>query len=188
MPDSHFLVPGEFTIDCFRNVSKFIGKNKSILDAGCDDARLSNFIKNIKHYTGVDSNREVIEQNRKRFEKHDNIDFSVADLDGDLKFNERYDVVVLAAVIEHLKDLPGFLSKIKRATHKDSLVLITTPLRKSDRILKVGARLGIFSKESLDEHQDYFSRKDFADLADWKLRVYETFEFGLNQLVALARR
>ena len=54
-----------------RNVSKFIGKNKSILDAGCDDARLLNFIKNIKHYTGVDSNREVIEQNRKRFEKHE---------------------------------------------------------------------------------------------------------------------
>jgi 2-polyprenyl-3-methyl-5-hydroxy-6-metoxy-1,4-benzoquinol methylase len=171
-----------------KKIVKFIGKNKTILDIGCDDASLLEFIRSVKHYTGIDLNHKVIEQNKKRFGKFKNIDFFKINFNEKINLNKKYDIIVLSAVIEHIDDFGEFLSNIKNLIHKESLLLITTPTKKSDIILKFGASFCIFSKESLDEHQKYFSYKDFVGLKDWKLKLYKKFEFGLNQLLILERK
>jgi 2-polyprenyl-3-methyl-5-hydroxy-6-metoxy-1,4-benzoquinol methylase len=170
-----------------REVARFVGENKKILDAGCDDASLINSIKKIKHYTGIDINKKLIEQNISKYAKYKNIEFKQVDLNKKIRINLKYDVVVLSAVIEHINNFNNLLSNIKEITEKNSRIIITTPAKKSDLILKLGAVFGIFSKESLDEHEHYFSYKDFTNLKDWKLKKYCKFECGLNQLIILEK-
>jgi len=169
-----------------KKVSQFIDNNKKVIDIGCDDAALLNYVS-VKHYTGIDNNNDIIRENIVKSHDCPWIDFKCIDLNNGLESNKLYDVVVLSAIVEHLKDFSILMKDINNITEQDCKVIITTPIKKSDLILKIGARLGLFSKESLDEHEHYFFKKDFTNIKGWKMTNYKTFEFGLNQLIVLEK-
>ena len=65
-------------------------------------------------------------------------------------------------------------------------MIITTPTPKANKILMIGSKFKLFSREALEEHQDLLNKSDFLRISKkigLKLEHYETFEFGLNQLV-----
>lgn len=62
------------------------------------------------------------------------------------------------AVIEHLEPaiLPGLMAEIHRILKPGGQVLLTTPHAYADSVLRGMARMGLVSKEEIDEHKSLF--------------------------------
>ncbi len=171
-----------------KKIIKHIKPNSNILDIGCDEAYILKFIKEFNYYLGIDINPEIIEYNKTKFKEMKNVDFSNMDIETIDNIDKEFNIVILAAVIEHLKDFTSLSEKLYNLTTEDALLIITTPTKSSDRILKIGARLKVFSKESLDQHEKYFKKQDFSELDKWEISHFSFFEFFLNQLIILKKK
>jgi SAM-dependent methyltransferase len=70
------------------------------------------------------------------------------------------------AVLEHLdpEALPGLLAEIRRVLKPAGQLVLTTPHALADGILRVSARLGLVSREEIEEHQSLFVRGRIRDL------------------------
>lgn len=80
-------------------------KFKKILDYGCGDANLPKMLKSNIDYTGLDINLKLINQNKKKFPN--------ASFISKLK-NQKFDVIVLSAVIEHVINPEKLLQQLKK--------------------------------------------------------------------------
>lgn len=70
------------------------------------------------------------------------------------------------AVIEHLEPdgLPALMAEIRRVLKPSGQFVLTTPHALADGILRLLARLGLVSKEEIDEHKSLFRRGHIRDL------------------------
>lgn len=105
-----------------------------------------------------------------------------------LPFEDGYfSVVTMLAVAEHLDPaaLESILRECRRVLSPGGRVVITTPAARADRLLRFLARVGLVSREEIDEHKYaytpgllgwYFGRAGFALGA---VR-FGSFEAGLN--------
>ncbi len=172
-----------------KKILKYIDKDASILDIGCDEAYILKYINNYNCYLGIDINSEIIKYNKIKYSKMKKISFYSMDIEQSIgNIDKKFDTVILTAVIEHLKDFYGLLSKLSDITTDKAILIITTPAKVSDKILKIGAKIKIFSSESLDEHEQYFKKTDFKELEKWELKYYSLFELFMNQLIILKKR
>ena len=137
-----------------------------------------------EEYTGIDRDKEII-----AFAKLNNAErwnakfYSLEEFENK---NYKFDTVILSAVIEHLDYPVQTLMELKKHLNDGGRMIITTPSPKANKILSVGSKFKLFSKEALEEHKDLLSKSDFLGISKkigLKLEQYETFEFGLNQLV-----
>ena len=168
-------------------ISNYIKEFETVLDIGCDNGRLITYINNFKNYLGIDIVSEIIENNNNKYKDEENINFKVINVNKDFKLESKYNIVVMAALIEHVKDFTKLMKNVYKNTTDPAIVIITTPVKKSDSILKLGAKFKIFAKDSCDKHVNYFSKKDFENLNGWSLVKYKKFELGLNQFVILKK-
>jgi SAM-dependent methyltransferase len=108
--------------------------------------------------------------------------------------DEFFDVITMLAVVEHLNptSLVSLFSEAQRALRPGGMLIVTTPASWSDGLLHAMARIGLVSKEEINEHVYaytlpllgwYFGRAGF-DMS--KVR-FGYFEFHLN-LWATAQR
>lgn len=119
-----------------------IKANERALDVGCGTGAVSYDIAATAGalVTGID----FIEDNIKTATKiynHQNVKYLVGDVLTDLP-DERFDVVVMSNVLEHIKDRPEFLKKLINVT-KASRVLIRVPLFERDWRVPLRKELGI---------------------------------------------
>ena len=78
---------------------------KSLLDYGCSDAPLLKLLNKDLAYVGLDINKALIDENQKNFPE---INFIT-------KINdEKFDIICLIAVIEHLPDPLNLLRSLKK--------------------------------------------------------------------------
>jgi SAM-dependent methyltransferase len=115
------------------------------------------------------------------------VEHDIADRSG-LPFESMFfDVVTMLAVFEHL-DAPALrilLHEIRRVLRPRGIYVMTTPIRWSERILKVMSRLRLVSHEEVDEHKALYSRDEIASLLveagfDPSDVRHGTFEVGMN--------
>jgi len=170
-----------------RHVLSFIPPGANVLDVGCGDAALLERLPSFKSYVGIDSCAPAIELNRRRFLRRQ-VTFFHTDLAGFSWQGPSFDVVVMAAVLEHLDGLEPALARLQPMVRDNGLIVATTPAPFSRFILHAGAAFRLFARDSLSEHKHYFRRGDFLHLVDWQLETYRRFEIGLNQLLVLRRR
>ena len=137
-------------------------------------------------YVGLDSRAATIELNRRQF-RGGQVQFIHGDLASFSWPGAPFDVVILAAVLEHLDGLGPALAALYPLVAGDGRLVATTPAPSAHAILRVGAAFGLFARASLNEHKNYFRRRDFVGLPGWELQTYRRFEFGLNQLLVLRR-
>lgn len=108
--------------------SKNIMKNKTVLDLGCGAGRLCLYAsKYAKHVTGIDYIDKAIEYSNK-FAKMcniKNIDFLLGDIDS---FKEdKYDVIMMAEVLQHVDNPLKTLKKCKKLLNKNGYLIISIP-------------------------------------------------------------
>ena len=102
----------------------------------------------------------------------------------------RYDNIIMSAFIEHLDDPVDILKELNQLLTTNGKIIITTPSHEAKRILDLGSKIKLFSREAFQEHKDHLSKESLVNLlneAGLDLIHYEKFEFGFNQLVVAKR-
>lgn len=150
-----------------------------ILDFGCGVGELTKICKP-ENYLGVDIDPISIGIAR---EKHPQFNFALSIPD-----MEKFDTIVLLAVIEHIKDPILLLKKFKEFLTPTGYIVLTTPNPCFYTFYKFGAMLGIFSKEANEDHElliNLRTMKELANKSALSITTYKKFLFGANQLFIL---
>jgi 2-polyprenyl-3-methyl-5-hydroxy-6-metoxy-1,4-benzoquinol methylase len=149
-----------------------------VLDIGCGTGSLCNEVSPAQ-YVGVDIDEMSIKKARIIHPKHHFQSFLPPE-------NEKFDTIVLLAVIEHVKDpeeiMRGLTIRLK--TNESSIVL-TTPHPFFAWIHTIGATIGIFSRHANEEHDellDYAKLLNIAGSCNLNMVKFYRFLFGANQL------
>ncbi len=127
----------------------------------------------------------------------DGLELSRLSLNGDVRLpypEASFSCVSSLAVIEHLEPagLPALMAEIRRVLKPNGQLILTTPHAFADGILRILARLGLVSKEEIEEHKSLFLHRDIRDLLlqagfpAAKIRV-RGFLLGLN-ILAIAEK
>jgi SAM-dependent methyltransferase len=111
----------------------------------------------------------------------------VADAAGLPFENAFFDVVTMLAVFEHLERdvLTRLLREIHRVLRPGGVYVMTTPAHWTDPILNTMARLGLVSREEVEEHEQTYSHDQTVSMMtdagfDAAAVRYGTFEVGMN--------
>jgi SAM-dependent methyltransferase len=161
----------------------------AVLDLGCGDASLVTLLSPNQPYTGVDSRADLVRELQGSCPAGR---FIAADLDVDDLALEpgTYDTIVMSAVIEHLRTPARVLASLPQFLAVDGRLVITTPTRFGDVVHRLGAMVGVFSREAEKEHQHIYDRGSLACLlgeCGFVIEHFKTFDLGLNQLCIATR-
>lgn len=136
--------PGDF--------KRYFRPGDRVLDLGCGNGRLAEIFSAPVNYLGIDNSQKLIKIAKARFKNRPDLKFKLGDL-VDLKLgNERFDLVLLIAVLHHIP------------TKKLRLKI----LRDIHRLLNPGGRL-VISTWNL-WRGDYF-KKYFLSAYNWRQKI-----------------
>ncbi len=152
-----------------------INSKDTVLDIGCGNGCLTcDISKKAKKVIAVDSNSGNIKLAKKKFFR-ENIEYLVGNAIK-LNFEEKFDVVVLSNVLEHIDDRYTFLS---RSFHLADKFLIRVPMINRDWLTYYKRELGC--KYFLDfTHKIEYTMENFAkELAEAGLKIKSAaIQFG----------
>lgn len=102
-------------------------KNIRVLDYGCNTGYLLNIInKKYPHNNfelcGADINIHALKYARKKYS-----DFTFYNLDKNFFNSEKFDVIILSHVLEHVKDRDIFIANLKKILKKDGDLVVAVP-------------------------------------------------------------
>jgi 2-polyprenyl-3-methyl-5-hydroxy-6-metoxy-1,4-benzoquinol methylase len=152
-----------------------------ILDFGCANGLLTQWCRPAA-YLGVDIDTQSIEIARKA---HPQFRFETS-----LPAGEQFDTVVALALIEHVKDPAGLLGTLAATLRPAGALVVTTPHPRMEWAHTAGAKLGLFSQEAHDEHEDLIDHARMVELAatsQLTVSGYQRFLFGANQLFVVTK-
>lgn len=156
----------------------------NVLDFGCGSGALAKLIEE-SQYLGVEIDSKSLCQARLHFPKH----HFTSNLPQEAN---KFDTIVLLAVIEHVKDPAQFLLKLTAHLNNSSKsrLVLTTPAPFIDIIHSIGASIGLFSKHANEEHEELLNRDKLENIgkkAGLTLISYKRFLFGANQIAIFAK-
>ena len=157
-----------------------------ILDCGCGSGKFLEYNQDFD-YTGVDINRDVIRYAQKKHADRKNT--RILTIPEFIESDKKYDSIIMIAVLEHLDHPVDMIQKLKETLKKGGRIVITTPTPQTNRILKMGSKMGLFIKEAFEEHKSLLERSAFVEIAKetgLHLNTYQRFQCGLNQLVVFS--
>lgn len=160
---------GEHLNDAWSKIVKFVPPGKRILDVGCSSGRLGAALKTVKngYVVGIDINQEDIELAKQNLDKA-----FVVDLEKDsLTKLGKFDVIIMADVIEHLVNPVKVLKKLKVLLVPNGRLVFSIP-----NMANVTTRIELLKGR--------FEYKDFGLLDRTHLRFYDKFE--VNRVFAEA--
>ena len=164
-----------------KKASKFIVPG-SVLDLGCGEGELLKFINPVK-YLGIDCDVSGLNS-------EGNIEFRHAYITESLGLEGRFDNIVMLAIIEHLDNPEMVLKKLVGNLSENGRIIITTPGPLAQFIHALGAKVGLFDRDARKEHKVAFGKEGLYWLAGGvglKVTHYSSFEFGLNNLIVMAK-
>lgn len=99
--------------------------------------------------------------------------------------NEFFDYVTSIATFEHFENPEDLIYEFARVLKKGGRVILTTPSKKSEKILNLLAFFRILNPNEIKDHKDYFDPEDvelfFSKQSFRKIKV-KPFELGYNIL------
>jgi 2-polyprenyl-3-methyl-5-hydroxy-6-metoxy-1,4-benzoquinol methylase len=166
-----------------RAISSFL--RGDVLDVGCGWTSLPDILTQGQSYVGIDANPRAVDACSQRYRQ---CTFYLRNLDveplglGDLRF----DTVVMAAVLEHLRYPERVLREARTLIRSGGLLAVTTPSPLGELTHRIGSRLGLFYPESSVQHVQVWGRHGLADMSSrcgYQVIQYRHFLFGTNQLL-----
>ncbi|MDH4029088.1 MAG: class I SAM-dependent methyltransferase [Nitrospirota bacterium] len=105
-------------------LSKWIGKNKKVLDLGCRDGELTKYFVEDNNVTGADIDRKALDIIKRKY----NIETLWLDLNAEFPFEKNsYDVIVACEIVEHIYYPGRFLEKISSSLKTGGLFIGSVP-------------------------------------------------------------
>ncbi len=133
-----------------------ISQNDKVLDIGCGNGALSyDIASKAKTVTGIDIEEKYINKAKLKYPR-ENIKYIFGDATKDLS-GEKFDVITLSNVLEHIEDRVGFMKNIKGLALK---YLIRVPMFDRDWIPLYKKELGVEWRLDLT-HFTEFTRESF---------------------------
>jgi 2-polyprenyl-3-methyl-5-hydroxy-6-metoxy-1,4-benzoquinol methylase len=152
----------------------------AVLDYGCGVGTLSDSC-DPAGYLGVDIDRESVDTARV---SHPQFRFARETP----STPQQFDTIVALAVIEHLPNPAGLLAEFRGLLAPGGQIVLTTPHPSLEWAHTLGAKVGLFSPEASEEHEELIDLKRMRELAasaGLVVQRYERFLFGANQLFVL---
>jgi 2-polyprenyl-3-methyl-5-hydroxy-6-metoxy-1,4-benzoquinol methylase len=157
-------------------IKEFCQKNTNsvnLIDLGCGDGvwlnRLSELgIKNLQ-LTGLDYNELRI--NRARTILKSNIKLITSDIQklGD----EKFDIVLLNHVIEHIQEDEALLNKIRTILRKDGILILGTPNEGNYLMQRRNRKYGIFLTT---DHVHFYTEKEISNkISNASFKIMKTY-------------
>lgn len=169
--------------------------NGKILDVGCGPATNYQIILDrglsIDSYTGIEFDPQQVSLLKSQFPA---ANFIAVDLDDEvIPINDKFDTIILLAVIEHIFNLKFLFNQLRELLNEGGKIIITTPTPfGNDFVHRIGTKFGLFNKEGgQDDHITIFNKKRLNILAgefDLVLIDYRKFQFGCNQFAVMAHK
>jgi len=158
-----------------------------VLDIGCGQADLAGLIASRDEYIGLDINPALLASGEQRFPQHR---FYAADLEAcplpaELA-QQRFDTITLIALLEHMAQPARVLDQLAALLRPRGRVVATTPTPLGHRVHRLGAQLGLFYREAVEDHKsilDGAALKRLFQRAGLRVARYQQFELGCNQLI-----
>jgi 2-polyprenyl-3-methyl-5-hydroxy-6-metoxy-1,4-benzoquinol methylase len=169
-------------------VRPYLDKKKNILDLGCGVYRWNHLLKAGTNYTGVDMEPDIISYNKKHYPEYI---FYQKDLDQEeLSLpQDNFDLVIMLAVLEHLKNPVKVLKEVRKTLQDDGIIILSTPHPRGENTLEIGSKIKIFSQDK-HQHQPLFNREKIQSIVEQsglKVIEFQSFLFGFNQKVVLSK-
>jgi 2-polyprenyl-3-methyl-5-hydroxy-6-metoxy-1,4-benzoquinol methylase len=168
-----------------RQVGRFLPEGARVLDVGCyDGALFARYAARISHGVGVDPLLATSGE-RGKFR------FYADGFPSRLMREERFDVITLLAVLEHIEtdDLVVWRDACARLLEPGGLIVATVPSPRVDDILHTLMKLHVIDGMSVHEHHG-FDPGDVPAVFDGQslsLIARRRFELGLNNLYVFRR-
>lgn len=161
-------------------VKPYLASGCSVLDIGCHDGALFRaYSDRISRGVGLDP---LLERSGSlgRFR------FVSGTFPSPLVDDERFDVITLLAVLEHVEpsELPSWQQACERLLSPGGYVVATVPSPRVDAVLDVLTRFRLIAGMSIDEHHgfDVSAVPSLFPSPAFELTVHRRFEFGMNNL------
>ncbi len=128
-----------------------VKESDTVLDIGCGNGALAfDVAKKAKFVTGIDIETKNIEK-AKRKHSAPNMRFIAGDATKDLS-DEKFDVIILSNVLEHIEDSVGFMKSIKGLA---STYLMRVPMIDRDWVPLLKKEMGIEWRLDLTHYREY---------------------------------
>jgi len=152
-----------------------INSGDTVLDIGCGNGALTfDIAKKAREAAGIDLNEKNIEIARKKFSAT-NIKYIAGDALKNLP-NEKFDVIILSNVLEHIENRIEFLNKIKNLCPK---ILIRAPMINRDWITLYKKELGLEYKLDKTHFVEYTLESFQEEIATAGLKIKNySIQFG----------
>jgi 2-polyprenyl-3-methyl-5-hydroxy-6-metoxy-1,4-benzoquinol methylase len=152
-----------------------IEESDVVLDIGCGNGALTfDLAKKAKFVDGIDLDEKNIEVAKRKYNA-ENIEYKLGDATKDLS-EEKYDVIVLSNVLEHIENRVEFLRKLKKLAPK---ILIRVPMINRDWITLYKRELGVEWRSDKTHYVEYTleTLKEELEKAGLNLESY-SIQFG----------
>jgi len=138
-----------------------------VLDLGCGEGAFTAALRDHgAHPVGVDVVDEPLRRARAR---HPGLAFQATPLEGPLVFDDgAFDVVWAGEVVEHVVDVAGWLSEVRRVLPSGGRLLLTTPDHPPQLLRRLAEDPDAFAAhfDPLADHLRFFTRGSLAGLLD----------------------
>ncbi len=159
-----------------------IKEDDTVLDIGCGNGELAfDISKKAKKVVAIDIDPKKISVAKEKYVGH-NISYTIADATKDLD-TEKFDIVILSNVLEHIEHRVDFLKGIKGKAEK---YLIRVPMITRDWIPLYKKELGIEWRLDLT-HFTEFSKESFYKEAGEAGYSIESFSVQFGEIWAILK-
>lgn len=185
MEKSFIHYPNEqhpFRADSYKFLSKYISKDKRILDLGCHRGDITYPLSKLcKEIIGIDYNEDHISRAKEKYQA-DNLKFINAEALTYLQSNtKKFDVLILSHILEHLDNPSEFLSKFKGFFDN---IYIEVPDYHATYHNQYRKDLGSNLTYTDDDHVSEFDREELEEmLSQLNVSIVESdYRFAIQKL------
>jgi 2-polyprenyl-3-methyl-5-hydroxy-6-metoxy-1,4-benzoquinol methylase len=163
-------------------------KRGNCLELGCADGEMTHFlVREFEQVVAVDGAKKHCEQVRQRFEV-DNLSV-VCSLFENYQPTQQFDTVIMAHILEHIKDPVKLLARAEDWLRDDGRIIVIVPNGNSLHRI-VGSEMGVIRlPNEIDEHDEelghrrvYLPEEIDADVRDAGLEIVASGGIGLKPL------
>jgi ubiquinone/menaquinone biosynthesis C-methylase UbiE len=138
--------------------SFFIPKNSKVIELGCGTGELLNHVQP-GYGVGIDFSENIIHIARSYFP---NLNFVVDDAES-LTLNEKFDYIIISDLLTSLWDVQKAFTELKKISHKNTKIIISSYNAIWEPILKFAEFLGLKSKQPI---QNWLTINDIKNLLE----------------------